>query len=204
MPVEFLVRAILITSLALFTSACGGGGGSDTAAEPVNVDVDTSGSEEEANTGGEETITPFVATQHELLPLIEGTTITYDDGKNLAVTKSTALPDETTDIYAVNYGDIIQFFSSTPEQILLHGVDGTFSIPDNAPATNISFNTIRFSPPIPIWKKEQDIIENQIETGGTATATLSASVLGLPITRNIDATILDSSTSQWAANQTLT
>ncbi len=211
MPVEFLVRAILIASLALFTSACGGGGGgSDAAVEQIDTGSGTNtgenedNSEDEANAGEEEAIPPFIATQHELLPLIENTTIAYDDGKSLEVTKSTALPDETTDIYAVNYGDITQFFSSTPEQILLHGVDGVFSIPDNAPATNISFNTIRFSPPILIWKKEQDIIENQIEAGGTATATLTARVLGLPITRDISATILDSSTSQWTANQTLT
>lgn len=209
MSVEFLVRAILISSLALFTSACGGGGGgSDATAEPVNADAGSNtdeSSENEETSGGEEeeTIPPFEATQHELLPLIESTTITYDDGQSITVTKDDSLSDETTTVYAVNYGDMIQYFSSTPEQISLHGVDGTFNIPDFAPATNISFNTIRFSPPIVIWKKEQAKFDDHIEAAGTATAKLTANIFGLPIARDINATILESSTSLWTADQTL-
>ncbi|MBL4705571.1 MAG: hypothetical protein JKY54_13690 [Flavobacteriales bacterium] len=185
MSVEFFVRAILITSLALLTSACG--------SEEV----------EEEGTTGTTSPTPFIATQHELLPLIAGTTITYDDGKNITATKDTTLSDETTTVYAVNYGNMTQFFSSTPEQILLHGVNGTFTIPDIAPATNISFNTIRFSPPILIWKKEQAKFDDQIKAEGTATAKLAASVFGFPVAYDVNATILESSTSQWVADQTL-
>ena len=194
MSVEFFVRAILIASLALFTSACGGGGGGGSDAAAVETDTgsntdtdenteneDTAGNEDEA-AEGEETIPPFDATQHELLPLIEGTTITYDDGQSVTVTKDDDLSDETTTVYAVNYGDMVQYFSSTPEQILLHGVDGTFSIDDINTrflvATNVSFDKVRFSPPLPVVTEGKQPGVNQIEPGGTATATVTANING--------------------------
>ena len=188
MSVEFFVRAILIASLALFTSACGGGGGGSDAAPSNNTDTDEN--------------IAFTATQHELLPLIQGATITYDDGQTVTVTKDDDLSDETTTIYAVDYGDMVQYFSSTPDQISLHGVDGTFSIPDVDPVTNISFNNIRFSPPISIWKDGQIQFEDQINTQGTATALLSGTAFSLPVSKSINANVLTTSLSQWSTNNT--
>ena len=186
-----LAKALSCSSL-LVLAGCGGGGGGGSDAPPnASTDTDTDDN------------TSFTATQHELLPLITGTTITFDDGQSITVSEDATLSDETTTVYAVNYGDMIQYFSSTPETILLHGVDGTFTIPDVDPVTNISFNNIRFSPPIPIWKDAQVQFEDQIDTQGTATALLSGTAFSLPVSKSINANVLTTSLSQWSTNNTI-
>ena len=142
MSVEFLVRAILVASLALFMSGCGGGGGggSDSpAAEQTgtvtNTD-DSSGNEEAAEE--EETTEPYVftRTQFEYLPFTDGTSIQYNDGSTASVTLDT---NEFIgkSVYAVVNNDTTLYLSSTATKIALHGVDGSIVISANGLSTTI-------------------------------------------------------------------
>lgn len=114
MSVEFLVRAILIASLALFTSACGGGGGGGSEAAP-GASADTEGS-----------TSPYVfnRTQFEYLPLTDGTSIQYNDDTTATVTLDTN-DFAGKGVYAVQNGSTTLYFSSTETKMAFHGADGS-------------------------------------------------------------------------------
>lgn len=223
-----VTRTLVLVLFALLMTACGGGssgGGSseDPASDnPVQVTDEGNNTEQDGDSDSDDDgyncnvdgdddneIASMSELQNELLPLTPGVTISYDDGTNLIVTESTSLSANAATIFCVNYGSMTQYISSSPEEVLLHGVDGAFNI-DDIPTeagliSDISFNNVRFSPPIPIWKKDQLIAEDQILEEGVVTASLSAKapVLGTISVSSITATVESSSTSFWFIEQYL-
>ncbi len=113
MSVEFLVRAILIASLALLTSACGGGGGGS-GATVVQSDTDSG--------TGEPYV--FTRTQFEYLPFTGGTSIQYDDDTESSVTLDTN-DFAGKGVYAIENDGTTLYFSTTETKIAFHGADGS-------------------------------------------------------------------------------
>ncbi|OUS03024.1 hypothetical protein A9Q81_07965 [Gammaproteobacteria bacterium 42_54_T18] len=141
MSVEFLMRAILIASLTLLTSACGGGGGggSDSpAAEQTGTGSDTSDNEDESAAEEEGTAEPYVftRTQFEYLPFTDGTSIQYNDGSTASVTLDTN-EFANKSVYAVVNNGTTLYLSTTATKMALHGVDGSIEISGNGISTTV-------------------------------------------------------------------
>lgn len=230
-----VTRTLVFVLFALLMTACGGGSsggdssGSDSSEDPASdnpVQVTDEGNNTEqggdsdgdsdddgynCNVDGDDAneIASMSELQNELLPLTPGVTISYNDGTDLTVTESKFSSNSTATIFCVNYDSMTQYISSSPEEVLLYGIDGTFNIDDISTEagliTDISFKNVRFSPPIPIWKKGQLITEDQILEEGVVTASLSAKVpvFGTVSDSPIYATVESSSTSFWFIEQYL-